>query len=138
MGDDELMRIASASRINEFFDRLGPNGLDTVIGENGTLLSGGQCQRVAIARVLARDPKVIIFDEATNALDNKTEAEVQGAIKDALKGRTGIIIAHRLGTVRHVDRIFVLQKGRIVGEGTFEELSRTNEAFKELVGSELR
>lgn len=138
MGEGELMQIASASRIDEFFDRLGPDGLDTVIGENGTRLSGGQCQRIAIARVLARDPRVIIFDEATNALDNKTEAEVQGAIRNALKERTGIVIAHRLGTVRNADRIFVLEKGQIVGEGTFDELSQNNEAFKQLIGSELR
>lgn len=138
IADEELMRIAGASRIDEFYDRLGAEGLDTVIGENGARLSGGQCQRIAIARVLARDPRVIIFDEATNALDNKTEAEVQGAIRNALKERTGIIIAHRLGTVRNADRIFVLDKGRILGEGTFDELSQNNEVFKKLIGSELR
>jgi ATP-binding cassette subfamily B protein len=138
LGDEELQQIVSDSCINEFYDRLGPQGLDTMIGENGILLSGGQSQRIAIARVLARDPRVIIFDEATSALDYHTEAKVYEAMERALGTRTGIIIAHRLGTVRKANRIIVLDKGRIVGQGTFEELSQNNEAFKQLIGSELR
>lgn len=136
--DAELNSIIESAKVDEFFDRLGKTGLDTVIGENGIQLSGGQCQRIAIARVLARDPNIILLDEATSALDYKTEHQVFEAINNALKGRTGIIIAHRLGTVRKANRIIVLDKGSIVGEGSFEELSNNNEYFKSLIGSEIR
>jgi ABC-type multidrug transport system fused ATPase/permease subunit len=132
---DEILR---GSRIDEFYDRLGEKGRDSLIGENGTQLSGGQSQRVAIARVLARDPRLVIFDEATSALDYKTEAEVFQAMNRALEGRTGILVAHRLGTVKRANRIFVLHKGEIVGEGSYEELSKNNEHFKELIGSEIK
>jgi ABC-type multidrug transport system fused ATPase/permease subunit len=138
VGDVRLKSIIESARVNEFFDRLGEKGLDTLIGENGIQLSGGQCQRIAIARVLARDPKIIILDEATSALDYQTESEVFEAINNALKGRTGIIVAHRLGTVKKADRIIVLEKGSIVGEGSFKELSENNEHFKKLIGSEIR
>lgn len=134
-GFDKILRD---SRIDEFRDRLGDKGADAVIGENGTQLSGGQSQRVAIARVLARDPRLVIFDEATSALDYKTESEVFEAMNSALEGRTGIIIAHRLGTVRHANRIIVIHKGEIVGEGSYEELSQKNEIFKELIRSEIK
>lgn len=130
--------VVRHARIDEFRDRLGKDGLDTLIGENGVQLSGGQCQRIAIARVLAGDPKVIVFDEATSALDYKTEKEVYFAMENALHGRTGIIIAHRLGTVKKANRIIVLDKGRIVGEGTYDELSANNEFFKTLIGSEIK
>ncbi len=134
----DLDAVVRYSRIEEFLARLGKDGLGTLIGENGAQLSGGQCQRIAIARVLAGDPSVIVFDEATSALDYKTEAEVYVAMENALRGRTGIIIAHRLGTVKKANRIIVLDKGQVVGEGTYDELSATNEFFKTLIGSEIK
>ena len=136
--DERLKLILQSARVDEFFDRLGEKGLDTVIGENGIQLSGGQRQRIAIAQVLARDPKIMIFDEATSALDYQTESEVYESVNNALKGRTGIIVAHRLGTVKNANRIIVLEKGKIVGEGSFKELSDNNEHFKRLIGSEIR
>ncbi len=138
IGDERLGSIIESSQISEFSDRLGEKGLDTLIGEGGLQLSGGQRQRVAIARVLARDPKIMIFDEATSALDTHTESRIYESISYALKGRTGIIVAHRLGTVKNANRIIVLEKGSIVGEGSFKELSESNEHFKKLVGSEIR
>jgi ABC-type multidrug transport system fused ATPase/permease subunit len=136
--DERLKLILQSARVDEFFDRLGEKGLDTIIGENGIQLSGGQRQRIAIAQVLARDPKIMIFDEATSALDYQTESEVYESVNNALKGRTGIIVAHRLGTVKNANRIIVLEKGSIVGEGSFKELSENNEHFKKLIGSEIR
>lgn len=138
LSPDDLETIVKYARIDEFRDMLGEKGLDALIGENGLKLSGGQCQRINIARVLAGDPKLIIFDEATSALDYMTEAEVYAAMEQALRGRTGIIIAHRLGTVKKANRIIVLDKGKIVGQGTYDQLSRDNEFFKTLIGSEIR
>ncbi|MBP1995533.1 ABC transporter ATP-binding protein [Paenibacillus eucommiae] len=99
-----------------------PQGMDTSIGEHGGKLSGGQRQRIAIARALVRDPKIIILDEATSALDNISEKHVQQAMEQLIKGRTTFIVAHRLSTVRNVDRIVVMKKGRIAEVGTYEEL----------------
>ncbi len=135
---EELDGVIQSARINEFFDRLGEKGLDAQIGDNGIQLSGGQCQRIAIARVLARDPALLILDEATSALDYKTEAEVFDAMSKALIGRTGILIAHRLGTVKNANRIIVLDKGKIVGEGSYKELIENNSHFQKLIGSEIK
>ena len=99
-----------------------PDGLDTVVGDRGYRLSGGEKQRLAIARLLLKDPAVMILDEATSHLDNDNEAQVQAALEAAMAGRTAIIIAHRLSTVRHADRIAVLEVGRIVEIGSHDEL----------------
>jgi len=100
-----------------------PLGLDTVVGERGVMLSGGQKQRVAIARAFLKNPPILILDEATSALDTETEREIQAALDALAVGRTTLIIAHRLATIRHADRIVVMEAGRIVETGTHAELA---------------
>jgi ATP-binding cassette subfamily B protein len=119
---DELEAACRAARIHDTIAAL-PDGYDTVVGERGYRLSGGEKQRVAIARLLLKDPAVMILDEATSHLDNDNEAHVQAALEAALHGRTAIVIAHRLSTVRSADRIAVLDGGRIVEIGTHEQLA---------------
>lgn len=138
ISESRLGEVLESARITDFYDRLGETGIDTKVGEHGVQLSGGERQRIAIARALARDPQLLIFDEATSALDYRIEAEVFLAMQDALIDRTGIIIAHRLGTVRQANRVIVLDHGRVVGEGSFEHLSQNCEQFKSLIASEVR
>lgn len=109
-----------------------PEGLDTVVGERGVRLSGGERQRVAIARALYHEPSVLVFDEATSSLDNKTEREITRAIESFRGEKTIVVIAHRLSTVRGCDRILFLEKGRVVAEGPFDQLVADNPAFREL------
>ncbi|MBU6314172.1 MAG: ABC transporter ATP-binding protein/permease [Actinomycetales bacterium] len=119
---EDQMRVACESaQIWELINSL-PNGLDTMVGERGHRLSGGEKQRLAIARLLLKSPSVVILDEATAHLDSENEALVQGALQSALKGRTSIVIAHRLSTVRDADQILVLDKGHIVERGKHDEL----------------
>lgn len=119
--DAELESAARAANIHDTISRF-PEGYDTIVGERGYRLSGGEKQRVAIARVLLKDPAVLVLDEATSALDAVSERVVQGALDDAARGRTTIAIAHRLSTVVHADVIFVVEGGRIVERGTHAEL----------------
>ena len=109
-----------------------PDGLDTVVGERGQILSGGQRQRISIARTLIRNPEVIIFDEATSSVDNKTEQLIQRAIFEIIKERTSIIIAHRLSTIRNADQILVLENGKIIESGTHDELVALKGNYKNL------
>ncbi len=132
LSDEELDRLAKIARVDEFKDKL-VNGWDTLIGENGIKLSGGQRQRVGIARALAKDPSILILDEATSSLDAKNEALIKDALQDASKGRTTIMIAHRLSTVKDADRIFVFDKGGIVGVGKHAELLKTCPTYADLV-----
>lgn len=133
----ELEDLAVMAKIDEFYPRLQPKGFDTLIGENGLQLSGGQRQRVAIARALIKKPDLLILDEATNALDPRNEKLVHQALRSALRDRTGIIIAHRLSTVRNADKIVVFGKGHIIGSGTHSELMMSCPAYNELVTHEL-
>jgi len=117
----ELVAACRAARILDTVTAL-PDGFDTVVGDRGHRLSGGEKQRLAIARLLLKDPAVMILDEATSHLDNDNESQVQAALEHALFGRTALVIAHRLSTIRHADRIAVLDAGQIVELGTHEEL----------------
>ena len=118
---EELVAACRAARILDTITAL-PDGFDTVVGDRGHRLSGGEKQRVAIARLLLKDPAVMILDEATSHLDNDSELRVQEALERALAGRTALVIAHRLTTIRGADRIAVLDGGRIVEIGTHDEL----------------
>ncbi|MBV8474764.1 MAG: ATP-binding cassette domain-containing protein, partial [Hyphomicrobiales bacterium] len=122
--DATMAEIADALRRAQASDFVSeqPRGLETVIGEHGRNLSGGERQRLAIARALVKNPPIMILDEATSALDAATERQLQGALDEAMRGRTTFIIAHRLATIRKADRILVFDKGRIVESGTFDSL----------------
>ena len=119
--EEQIIEAARAAYAWEFIERL-PNGLDTFVGENGLKLSGGQRQRIAIARAILRDPPILILDEATSALDSESEKLVQQALANLMKARTTLVIAHRLSTVQHADRLVVMHRGRIEEIGTHAEL----------------
>ena len=130
---ERVERAARLANAHEFILALdGGRQYDTVIGQAGLLLSGGQRQRIAIARAIYRDPDVLIFDEATSALDEKSQALVQEAINNLLRGRTAIIIAHRLSTVRNADEILVLERGRLAERGTHDDLIRRGGVYAAL------
>ena len=115
-----------------------PAGLDTIVGERGYRMSGGEKQRLAIARVLLKDPAIVILDEATSHLDSTSEVAIQDALEEALRGRTAVVIAHRLSTVVSADRILVVDAGRIVETGTHEQLLARRGLYADLYRSQLR
>jgi ATP-binding cassette subfamily B protein len=109
-----------------------PDGYQTVIGERGVTLSGGQRQRLALARAFLINPRILILDDSTSAIDSATEDKIQRAIYAAARGRTTLIITHRLSQIRWADLILVLRKGRLVARGTHEELMQTSEAYRRI------
>jgi len=130
--DAEVERAAAAAHVLEFVHEL-PDGFETDVGDAGVRLSGGQRQRVTIARAIVRNPAILVFDEATSSLDAKSEAAVQRAIESLREGRTTLVIAHRLSTVRHADRIVVLERGQVAACGTHDELLARSALYRELV-----
>jgi ATP-binding cassette, subfamily B, bacterial len=134
--DPELHAVAEASRIDRFYERL-EKGFDTIIGERGIKLSGGERQRVGIARALIKEPDILIFDEATSNLDSENEAMIRESIEKASHGRTTIIIAHRFSTIKNVDKVFVFDKGKLVGEGSHNELTQNCAEYRRLVKNQM-
>ncbi|MFC9812348.1 ABC transporter ATP-binding protein [Streptomyces virginiae] len=127
----EIRRAAEAAHVTEFADAL-PDGFDTMVGERGVKLSGGQRQRVALARAILRDAPILLLDEATSALDSESEVLVQEALWRLMEGRTALVVAHRLSTVATMDQLVVLDRGRIVEQGTHQELLTTGGAYAKL------
>ncbi|WP_073058869.1 ABC transporter ATP-binding protein [Fodinibius roseus] len=129
--DHKVMEAVRLAQLETMLNRM-PDGLDTIVGEHGTRLSGGQRQRIGIARALYHDPKVLVMDEATSALDNITEKEITNAISSLKGERTLIMIAHRLTTVKNCDKLYFMEDGKIIQEGTYQDLVSTNMRFREM------
>jgi ABC-type transport system involved in Fe-S cluster assembly fused permease/ATPase subunit len=135
--DDEIREAARKAQLSDFMDKL-PQGWDTRVGERGVKLSGGERQRVGIARTILKDPAILVLDEATSALDSGTEADVQGALNEASKGRTTLMVAHRLSTIASADEIIVLDQGRIAERGTHGQLLARGGLYAELWSRQAR
>ncbi|HEV3135294.1 MAG TPA: ABC transporter ATP-binding protein [Acidimicrobiia bacterium] len=134
--DDEIVAACKAARINDLIMSL-PEGYDTFVGERGYRMSGGEKQRLAIARMLLKDPAIVILDEATSHLDSESELAIQRALAEALRGRTALVIAHRLSTIVNADRILVMDEGRIVEQGRHAELLRERGLYADLYRTQL-
>jgi ATP-binding cassette subfamily B protein len=128
---EEIIAAAKIAEVHDFIAAL-PNGYDTLVGERGQKLSGGQRQRISIARAVLKDPPILILDEATSSVDNETEAAIQKSLEKIIIGRTTIIIAHRLSTIRNADRIFVIEDGQIIEQGTHAELVENDRLYSSL------
>ena len=134
--DEEIKEAAQLSNCDEFIKNM-PNGYDTIIGENGVRLSGGEKQRLSIARAMLKQSKIILLDDATSSLDSDTEQKIQNAINHLIKGRTTIVIAHRLSTVINSNKIYVIEKGKVVGQGSHKELLNTSEIYNNFYQKQL-
>ena len=134
--DEDIIAAAKAAAAHDFIMSF-PDGYDTPVGERGTTLSGGQKQRIAIARALLLDPHLLILDDSTSSVDLATESIIQKALDLLMKGRTSIVIAQRISTVRNADAIIVLDKGRVAGFGAHDELMETNPIYAEIFNSQL-
>ena len=135
--EEEVIEAAKRANIHDYIMSL-PQGYDTQIGERGVRLSGGQKQRLSIARVFLKNPPILILDEATSALDNTTEIMIQQALDELCRGRTTIVVAHRLSTVRNADEIAVLVDGRIAEQGSHDELMELNGEYAKLYNLQFR
>jgi subfamily B ATP-binding cassette protein MsbA len=135
--EDRLHNAARAANAHDFITAM-PQGYQTIIGDRGVKLSGGEKQRLAIARALFKNPPILIFDEATSSLDSESEALVQEAIDRLMKGRTVFVIAHRLSTIQNVDKIVVLEQGRIVQIGDHKSLIERGGLYKRLYQMQFR
>ena len=133
----EMIAAAKAANIHDFIAEL-PDGYDTVVGERGYRLSGGERQRIAIARVILKDPRILVLDEATSHLDSISEALIQDALQHVMKGRTSLVIAHRLSTILAADKILVMDKGQLVEAGTHDELLQKGGLFASLYETQFR
>ena len=129
--DAEIREAAHLAGALDFINAQ-PQGFNTMVGERGSKLSGGQRQRIAIARAFLKDAPILILDEATSALDTETERSIQNSLSRLMTGRTTLIVAHRFSTIRDVDRILVFDGGRIVADGSRDEVYKTNELFRRL------
>ena len=127
--EEEIHEASKLSHCSEFIENL-PKKYDTLIGENGVRLSGGEKQRLSIARAILKKSKIILLDEATSSLDAETEEKIQEAIKYLTKGRTTLVIAHRLSTILNSNKIYVIDTGKVIGEGTHSELIENSEVYK--------
>lgn len=136
MSAKDVVGAATAASVAEFVGGK-EDGYASVVAQNGKNFSGGQKQRISMARALARSGEILIFDDSFSALDYKTERDIRQALKTAAAGTTVLIVAQRIGTVREADRILVLDKGRIVGNGTHETLMATNEVYQDIARSQL-
>ena len=134
--DEEIVRAAKLSFCEEFIEKM-PNGYNTIIGENGVRLSGGEKQRLSIARAMLKESKVILLDEATSSLDTETEEKIQNAINHLTKGRTTLVIAHRLSTIINSNKIYVIEKGKVADEGSHKELIQKSEIYKNYYNKQL-
>tara|TARA_B100001029_G_C15037675_1_gene441298 strand:- start:503 stop:1705 length:1203 start_codon:yes stop_codon:yes gene_type:complete len=135
--DEEIINAAKEANAHNFILEF-ENGYETIVGERGVQISGGQRQRIAIARAILKNPKILILDEATSSLDSKSENKIQESMKFLLKGKTAIIISHRLATIKNVDQIYVFDKGRIVESGKHEQLINKDGIYKKFFDAQLK
>ena len=135
--EEEIIEAAKFSFASEFIDKL-PKKYDTLIGENGIRLSGGEKQRLSIARAILKKSPIILLDEATSSLDAETESKIQKAINFLTEGRTTIVIAHRLSTILNSDKIYVIDSGQVVGEGKHEELLKISQIYKNFYEKQIK